>query len=237
MSHLATQLQSTHMENSELSVGNETLHGAQVGVGGVSLEKREELKKREELRKREELYRVCNLRQRNIRLLKLDPPCAEENNLLKGTLETVSLDANPVYDALSYPWGPDKDHPTCSMLCSGVKIPITKNCYDALRSLTKNLKLQHTWIDAICINQDDNNEKSQQIPLMRDIYGKARRVLIWLGVKTQRSDEAIRWVKYAARNHGPYSSVKMRSFPGMIWPPEVFKIARLVPEHIGKSAL
>lgn len=231
MSDLATQLQSTRMGNSELSVGYETLHSAQAGVGGVSLEEREEL------RKREDLYRVCNLRQRNIRLLKLDPPCAEENNLLRETLEIVSLDANPVYDALSYPWGPDKDHPTCSMLCSGVKIPITKNCDDALRSLTRNLKLQHIWIDAICINQNDNNEKSQQIPLMRDIYGKAKRVLIWLGVKTQRSDDAICWVKYAARHHGPYSSVKMRSFPGMMWPPEVFKIASLVPEHIGKSAL
>lgn len=186
---------------------------------------------------KEKLYHACNLRQRNIRLLDLDPSCAEDDELLQGTLRIASLDANPAYEALSYTWGSDKDNPSCKILCSGITIPITKNCYDALHNLTKTLKLQTIWIDAICINQKDNNEKSHQISLMRDIYGKAKRVLIWLGDKTDESDEAIDWVKYAARNKGPYSSVKMRSFPGMMSPPEILKIVKLVPEHIGKYHL
>ena len=189
------------------------------------------------LDQKEKLYQACNLRRRNIRLLDLDPSCAEDDKPLQGTLRIVSLDANPAYEALSYTWGFDKDNPSCEMLCSGITIPITKNCYDALHNLTKILKLQTIWIDAICINQNDNSEKSHQISLMRDIYGKAKRVLIWLGDKTDGSDEAINWVKYAARNNGPYSSVKMRSFPGMMWPPEILKIVKLVPEHIGKSVI
>jgi hypothetical protein len=189
------------------------------------------------LDEKEELYHACNLRRRNIRLLDLDPSCAEDNKPLQGTLRIVSLDANPAYEALSYTWGSDTDNPSCKMLCSGIEIPITKNCYDALRNLTKSLKLQTIWIDAICINQKDNNEKSHQIPLMCDIYGKAKRVLIWLGVEAGESDKAIDWVKYAARKKGPYSSVKMRSFPGMMWPPEILKIVRLVPEHIGKPVI
>ena len=41
--------------------------------------------------------------------------------------------------------------------------------------------LINLWVDAICINQDDDHEKSTQIPLMSDIYQSAMRVLIWLG--------------------------------------------------------
>ncbi|KAF2094562.1 hypothetical protein NA57DRAFT_80364 [Rhizodiscina lignyota] len=37
------------------------------------------------------------------------------------------------------------------------------------------------WIDAICINQGDKKEKGEQVPRMREIYGKAERIDIWLG--------------------------------------------------------
>ena len=37
------------------------------------------------------------------------------------------------------------------------------------------------WIDAVCINQNDDLEKSGQIPLMGEIYSKAAEVLVWLG--------------------------------------------------------
>ncbi|KAJ4172025.1 hypothetical protein NW754_007623 [Fusarium falciforme] len=38
------------------------------------------------------------------------------------------------------------------------------------------------WADAICINQDDNEEKAKQIPNMHEIYSTAEEVLLWLGV-------------------------------------------------------
>ncbi|KAI8940602.1 hypothetical protein NX059_001875 [Plenodomus lindquistii] len=37
------------------------------------------------------------------------------------------------------------------------------------------------WADALCINQGDDDEKSKQIPLMRQIFRGSRRVLAWLG--------------------------------------------------------
>jgi hypothetical protein len=39
------------------------------------------------------------------------------------------------------------------------------------------------WIDAICINQEDDEEKAFQVPLMRSIYSKAKRVVVWPGDK------------------------------------------------------
>lgn len=57
-----------------------------------------------------------------------------------------------------------------------------------LESMLKNLYLHRpapspnrVWIDAICINQKNDSEKEKEIPLMRNIYGKAQCVVIWLG--------------------------------------------------------
>jgi hypothetical protein len=43
-------------------------------------------------------------------------------------------------------------------------------------------------IDAICINQKDNDEKNNQLPIMADIYRQASRVIVWLGAPESRKD-------------------------------------------------
>ncbi len=47
------------------------------------------------------------------------------------------------------------------------------------------------WVDAVCINQDDVVEKNHQVHLMKDIYGGATRVLVWLG--EERHDTRAVW--------------------------------------------
>ncbi len=49
----------------------------------------------------------------------------------------------------------------------------------------------HVWIDALCINQGDLDEKSSQIPMVYDIYAKSRHVVMWLGEETADSGAAI----------------------------------------------
>src|SRR5665213_392572 len=48
------------------------------------------------------------------------------------------------------------------------------------------------WIDAICINQNDNEEKSKQITRMRDIYILSFRVVVWLGEEAHGSGKAMK---------------------------------------------
>ena len=44
------------------------------------------------------------------------------------------------------------------------------------------------WIDYICINQDDRDERSEQVRMMADIYKRADSVFIWLGREGEDSN-------------------------------------------------
>jgi hypothetical protein len=86
------------------------------------------------------------------------------------------------YEAVSYCWGqPVFSH---SLWCNDHTsfLLITENVDAMLRHFRKPARVRFLWIDAICLNQADNMEKSQQVQLMGDIYRGAARVDIWLGV-------------------------------------------------------
>ena len=59
---------------------------------------------------------------------------------------------------------------------------MTKNLAEALQCLTVTDESRFLWVDAICINQTDDSERSQQVRSMAKIYEDARRVLVWLGL-------------------------------------------------------
>ena len=50
---------------------------------------------------------------------------------------------------------------------------------------------RYIWIDAICINQADLEERSQQVKLMGVVYRMAKRVLVWLGHEDALTKAAI----------------------------------------------
>ncbi|KAL2071178.1 hypothetical protein VTL71DRAFT_12413 [Oculimacula yallundae] len=56
------------------------------------------------------------------------------------------------------------------------------------------------WIDAICIDQEDDDDKSQQLPLMRRIYGDTLRVLIWIGEEPKNPGYVSRCIDLLAQS-------------------------------------
>src|ERR1700722_707916 len=94
-------------------------------------------------------------------------------------------DRGPVYKALSYTWG--GPGPMLSIDIDGYQFEVTENLYSALKEIRRpNLDVT-LWIDAICINQENDEEKGHQVNQMGNIYKGAEEVLIWLGP----SDETI----------------------------------------------
>ncbi|KAF4625374.1 hypothetical protein G7Y89_g12789 [Cudoniella acicularis] len=112
---------------------------------------------------------------------------APEEFMLEGSLTHASLIDPPSYTALSYHWG-DPKH-TKKMAINGVKVDITLNLYSALERIRTMISLGPKkrnnkyllWVDALCINQDDNVEKSHQIRSMIQIYSRAKDVLCYVG--------------------------------------------------------
>lgn len=83
------------------------------------------------------------------------------------------------YDALSYTWGGSPPSVECD--CDGTMILLRDNLAAALKFLRRPQDKRYVWVDFLCINQQDNIEKSFQIPRMRSIYSRASLVIIWLG--------------------------------------------------------
>ncbi|PMD50110.1 HET-domain-containing protein, partial [Hyaloscypha bicolor E] len=89
------------------------------------------------------------------------------------------IDSRPSYEAISYTLGDPSQ--SRSVIINGCKLEVNSNAFDILQDRATFLKTRKIWIDSICINQVDKEEKSVQIPLMREIYSRASRVLVWLG--------------------------------------------------------
>lgn len=58
---------------------------------------------------------------------------------------------------------------------------VTNNAYEVLRVRQSFLTNRWIWIDAICINQADPVEKSEQVWQMQEVYRRTSRVIVWLG--------------------------------------------------------
>jgi hypothetical protein len=121
----------------------------------------------------------------SIRLVTIKPN--EFSEPIECQLEYVDrLSEQLRYEALSYVWGdPTK---TIPIKLSGHSFCVTLNLESALRYLRKPQVTRRLWIDAICINQADTVERSEQVLQMGNIYKAAQRVIVWLGKEKEEPD-------------------------------------------------
>jgi hypothetical protein len=144
-----------------------------------------------------------------IRLLTLLPatPLSSEDSNEKAisihtSLRAVNWADKPPYIAVSYMWG----DPTIleKILVNNQTFEITVNLHEALCNLQTHGPVHqthgpvhqthgpvHLWVDAICINQNDDVEKSDQVRKMTEIYKAATSVFAWLGPSANDSNAAM----------------------------------------------
>ncbi|KAK4163290.1 heterokaryon incompatibility protein-domain-containing protein [Cladorrhinum sp. PSN259] len=82
------------------------------------------------------------------------------------------------YQAVSYTWGAGERSGV--IFVDGKSMSVSPNVEDLLYHLSSYFRSRFLWIDQVCINQADNDEKSSQIPLMGDIYRDADNTIVWL---------------------------------------------------------
>jgi hypothetical protein len=161
------------------------------------------------------MYQPLNHHLREIRLLSIQPGKKDsriEIKLSTHTLPSYVPDRSekgqstaPAYDALSYEWG-DPNGAKHNILLDGQPLEVRDNLFHALKMLrafpAEYQKLPNQkppalfdetrllWIDAICINQKDIQERNHQVRMMSHIYKWAWYVRVWLGGWTKGDTEA-----------------------------------------------
>lgn len=160
----------------------------------------------------------------NIRLLQIQPSHPIWG--IEATLECSSFLERPQYRALSYTWGDSTRKKPITV--NGKKMLITENLWKALFHIRDRQRPQTLWVDAISINQDDDDEeKSIQVPLMSFIFSRAREVIVWLG-----DHQAPRWVEHGSSSqwHGNWATSKAT----VNWPVTKYWLYLLASEEYWK---
>lgn len=127
------------------------------------------------------INRISNSKLPNYRDIRVLDPHQGENlsGDLKCTIRRVALDTDISYEALSYTWGDASQQSAIG--CKGARLAITKPLETALRYLRSTKSNLTLWVDAVCIDQKNLEERNQQVLLMRVIYSPARKVVAWIG--------------------------------------------------------
>ncbi|KAF3052477.1 hypothetical protein E8E11_010558 [Didymella keratinophila] len=133
-------------------------------------------------------YTPLDNTQNEIRLLNI-LPINEDSARVCCLMDTHCLDDELVYSALSYTWGAEN-------IARGVIVVndhsalVTKNLSDALHRLRDD-GVHKVWVDAICIDQGNKQEKAHQVQKMGMIYRMASTVLSWIGPEDEDSDRGM----------------------------------------------
>jgi hypothetical protein len=112
-----------------------------------------------------------------IRLLTILP--GKDGDEIKCSLETVSLDHNPSYEAISYVWGDPAEKR--DIVVDDSIFSVTRNLFAALEQFRYSDRPRALWVDAVCINQEDLDERGSQLVLMGRIYSQCATCQVWLG--------------------------------------------------------
>ncbi|KAF2726553.1 hypothetical protein EJ04DRAFT_571167 [Polyplosphaeria fusca] len=141
-----------------------------------------------------------------IRVFELD--AGNFSDRIVGRLVPQTIDAEP-FEAISYVWGDPRRRRDITI--DGVTLSVTQNLHGALTAFRHRpvvgssdesdarRPVRRLWADAICINQEDLQERTSQVVLMSSIYAGASRVLSWLGWEEGREgrrhmQDAIRFI-------------------------------------------
>ncbi|VUC36750.1 unnamed protein product [Clonostachys rosea] len=161
--------------------------------------------------------RFQELGERQIRLMHLSN--GNFNDLIHIDLTVEDFAFGVEYEALSYTWANDagNSQKSCSVYYGAgwEVIRVTENCANALRRLRYRNKTRTLWVDAICINQEDVNERSHQVDMMADIFACAIKVIVYLGENEPPSfdDEPL----YRSRLRQQVEELCSRPYFSRIW--------------------
>jgi hypothetical protein len=205
-------------------------------------------------------YSPLDESERQIRLLHLLPAVRSSNSANQGqenlttthvddihcTFSVVFLNDHVEYEALSYVWGDANDRTT--IYIHGHPCKITRNLYAALLHM-RQAEERILWVDALCINQADMDERASQVRYMGSVFARACTVVVYLG---DWEDSSVAFRLIAGIEDAPDDAISTQealhfknclqglfSFPwwSRVWTVQEYALARTVIFQSGKHVL
>lgn len=134
----------------------------------------------------------------SIRLLALDPELRDGRPQL--SIKSCARDEAPEYVSMSYCWGQDPESELIYL--DGQPFGARPNLFQLLLHLRHHCReypeWKYFWIDAICIDQTNIEEKNEQVRRMEDTYRKATTIAAWLGMPGESKNK-----ERTGRDHTP----------------------------------
>jgi hypothetical protein len=159
-----------------------------------------------------------SLQNGEFRLLRIDD--GKGDDVLRCKISNTPLhESDGKYLALSYCWGPSTQLQKVIFL-NGRATLVGESLFSCLSNFRQVSDLTSAchWIDALCIRQDDVQEKNSQIPLMGRIYSAARSVNIWLGAEENDSGYVLDTM-YGSEIDALTDMKFIRGFTHLLWRP------------------
>ena len=125
-------------------------------------------------------YKPLDAKNKEVRLLEVQP--VEEDFLpLRCSIQHASLNSDPApaYETISYVWGNPNTKEFIEI--DGTEYSFPASSAAAIRRMRLPNRSRILWIDAICINQNDLDERAKQVAMMGDVYRNSKGNLIYLG--------------------------------------------------------
>lgn len=163
----------------------------------------------------------------------IHPDPGFNNSSVEFKIQQPLPDFEPKYDALSYTWGLAMNPVTAHILDPFSKqyqadIQIGLNLACALQHLRYHDQQRIVWVDAVCINQSDIEERNAQVKRMGMIYSFAQKVVIWLGPEADDSKHAISTLSYFGNQVEYFTDDRLGDRPGAT-EPQWWKSASRLP--------
>ncbi|KAK1978745.1 heterokaryon incompatibility protein-domain-containing protein, partial [Colletotrichum cereale] len=168
--------------------------------------------------------------QTQIRLFVLSP--GDPDSEVRGDFTVVDQDDETPYQCISCAWGDVLD--TTHIVVGGERFTVTRSLFSALRRIRSTQNPITLWADALCINQEDSEEKRLQVNKMFRIYSNCSHCFIWLGeIDTDRAGFSLE----TARATFTYLEAVVAASPEDPWPRDLSTPASRLSIVSGLQAL
>lgn len=133
-----------------------------------------------------------SLNEHEFRLLEILPKAPSDGSPIRCNIHAASFEgaAQPDYEAISYVWGDPT--PSSTIHINGRPFKLPTNSEKALRRMAKPTHKRTVYLDAVCINQADLEERKAQVLLMGRIYRNAQMTLVYAGDANESTEAAMR---------------------------------------------